>query len=61
MASTVTAFAAPTAGTSVAATSHHATSMKRCRTVKGHYRTVHRNGRTMRVWVSSHRVCRTMR
>jgi hypothetical protein len=57
MASTVTAFAAPTAGTSVAATSPHGTSMKKCHTVKGYYKKVRKNGKTMKVWVKPHKVC----
>jgi hypothetical protein len=56
IASTGTAFAAPTASTSVAA-SQHAPTAKTCHHVKGYYKTVHHHGKTSKTWVKSHTVC----
>lgn len=55
VATTSTAFAAPT-GQSTVTTARHA-PMKRCTTVRGHYRTVTVRGRTRRVWVKPRVVC----
>ncbi|MCW2871120.1 hypothetical protein [Actinacidiphila oryziradicis] len=56
MASTGTAFAAPTASTSVTA-SQHAPTAQKCHNVKGYYKTVHKHGKTSKVWVKPHKVC----
>jgi hypothetical protein len=59
VASTGTAFAAPTTSVTHAGvtTSQHAPTQRRCRTVKGYYKTVTERGRMKRVWVKPHRVC----
>jgi hypothetical protein len=56
VASSGTAFAAPTPSDSVTA-GQQAPMAKKCHHVKGYYRTAHSHGKTTKVWVKPHKAC----